>query len=66
MNTTLPMEVQDFGRSIVVNNCPESFLPYDQLEYCENVEREGEGSYRFDGVYPDTKADFLKILQSVQ
>ena len=66
MNTTLPMEVQDFGQSIVINHCPKSFSPYDQLEYCENVEKEGESSYRFDGVYPDTKALFLRFLRSVK
>lgn len=57
------VEVEVFGNTIVVNNFSNRLDPYDMLEYCENVEREGEGSYRFDGVYSDTKAKFIYLLK---
>lgn len=44
------VEVQHFGSSTVVNNVPDTIDPYDMLDCCDNVEREGEGSFRFDGV----------------
>lgn len=48
---TLPngVELEFFGNDAVANNVPDDVEPY-ALEYCDNVEREGEGSYRFENV----------------
>jgi hypothetical protein len=44
------MEFEQFGTTLFANNIPANVDPYETLEFCDNVEREGEGSYRFDGV----------------
>lgn len=57
------IEIEDFGNCIVICNVPKHIDPYNMLEYCENVEHEGNGQFRFDGVYQDTKKTFLKVLK---
>ena len=60
-------EITDFGNgTVLVWNFPESIDPYDQLMYCENVESEGPPVYRFDGVYPETKKEFLKVIEDAE
>ena len=56
-------EVEDYGDTIVIENISDKLDPYDMLEYCENVEREGPQAYRFDGVYPETKSKFIRLLK---
>lgn len=57
------VEIQDFGNCIVITYLPENVDPYSMLQYCENVESEGFGQFRFDGVYADTKNKFIKLLK---
>jgi hypothetical protein len=56
------LEIDDFGDCIVARNIPEEVDPYDMLMFCANVEHEGGGQFRFDGVYPETKTKFLTLL----
>lgn len=56
-------EIQDYGTTIVCDYPPEGLDPYGLLQYCDNVEREGDQSYRFDGVNPDTKDELIAILK---
>lgn len=57
------IQLQDFGNCIVICDVPKHIDPYSMLEFCENVEHEGSGQYRFDGVYQDTKEKFIKLLK---
>jgi hypothetical protein len=55
------IEIEDYGDTVVANNVPAGFDAYCGLAYCDNVEREGEGSYRFDNVYDKRGlVDFLE------
>lgn len=60
-------EITDFGDgTILVWNFPKSLDPYDQLMFCENQECEGGDAYRFDGVYSDTKKDFILAIKGAE
>ena len=56
------VEIEDFGRTIVAHNVADEIDAYGLLNLCDNVEREGEGSYRFDGVRPVDKALLIRAL----
>ena len=55
------IEIEDYGTTIMAHNIPDEADAYSMLNYCDNVEREGEGSYRFDNVY-DVK-HLVKLLK---
>lgn len=58
------VEIEEYGKTILVHNFPvEELDPYDQLMYCDNVEKEGPTTYRFDGVYPETKKKFVNAIK---
>ena len=60
-------EITDFrDGTILVWHFPLSLDPYDQLMYCENQECEGLDVYRFDGVYPETKIEFLEVIEGAK
>lgn len=54
--------IEDYGTSVVASGVPSGIDAYDMLDLCENVEREGEGSFRFDGV--TDKDELIKRLNS--
>lgn len=60
------VSIADFGDTIVLSNCPTSFKPpfYCRI-YCQKVDNEGDGSYRFEGVYQDLKGELLAILRAL-
>ena len=62
-NANEEVEIQDLGRTIVASNIPKNIDPYNQLQYCDNVEHEGGGQFRFDGVYPESKKELITILK---
>jgi DNA-directed RNA polymerase subunit RPC12/RpoP len=50
-----------------MHNMPDSIDPYEFFApYCGNVEKEGERSYRLDGVYPETKKEKTEQKQPEQ
>lgn len=59
-------QIEDYGRTIVAHNLPESVDPYEMLDFCDNVESEGLGSYRFDGVVASTKQQLIAKLKGQQ
>ena len=56
------VEIEQYGRTIVANNVPDNIDPYEMLDCCDNVEREGGGSYRFDNV--TDKKTLIKRLKA--
>lgn len=57
------IQIEDYGSCIVASNIPKHIDPYFMLEFCDNVEYEGNGQFRFDGVYIETKRKFIKLLK---
>ena len=59
------IEIEDYGTTIVAHNIPDEADAYSMLNYCDNVEREGEGSYRFEGVTGTAKAMLIQAIEKL-
>ena len=64
MNTAATLN--DYGDTIVLSNCPPSFKPpfYCRI-YCQNIDDEGDGYYRFEGVNQAIKGELLAVLRAL-
>lgn len=45
------VEIEQYGNTVVASGLPDYVDPYGLMDLCDNVEREGAGCYRFDGVH---------------
>ena len=57
------IEIEDYGDTIVAHNVPDEIDAYALLSMCDNVEREGEGSYRLEGFRPSDKCLLIRALK---
>jgi hypothetical protein len=60
------IEIEDYGTTIMAHNIPDEADAYSMLNYCDNVEREGTGSYRFEGLTESGKAMLVQAIENLE